>query len=195
MPKKKTVPAFAPASLCQLCSPGDDLHYRPELTPARLHQQSKCPVARMVCYPRAESDDDLILAQPIPGIDELVMGEHRDPWPVILTRIPFFKTQASGQRLDHQQPQPLDEQIALPAFARAVCRRNVAVGADGLILVENPRTAGCDFAWRFFNADGSEADMCLKCGLLCWRYAVINSIVALRLSFKNQCRHYSCGST
>jgi len=75
-------------------------------------------------------------------------------------------------------------QIALPAFVRAVCRRNISVGADGLILIESPRTAGCDFAWRFFNADGSEAEMCGNGGRCAARYAVINSIAGDRLSFE-----------
>ena len=102
-------------------------------------------------------------------------------------RIPFFKMSGSGNDfiiIDNRSSRM--EKIALPAFVRAVCRRNVAVGADGLILVENPRTAGCDFAWRFFNADGSEADMCGNGGRCAARYAVINSIAAARLSFETR---------
>ena len=45
-----------------------------------------------------------------------------------------------------------------PELARRACRRMVSVGADGLILIEDSETA--DFAWRFYNADGSEAEMC-----------------------------------
>ncbi len=32
------------------------------------------------------------------------------------------------------------------------------MGADGLIIIEDSDIA--DFRWQFFNADGSEADMC-----------------------------------
>ena len=80
----------------------------------------------------------------------------------------------------------LMEPIDLPSFVRAVCRRNVSVGADGLILIENARTTGSDFAWRFFNADGGEAEMCGNGGRCVARYAAINGIAASRLSFETR---------
>lgn len=46
------------------------------------------------------------------------------------------------------------------AIVRKLCRRGMSVGADGLILIENPDREGIDFRWRFFNADGSDASMC-----------------------------------
>jgi diaminopimelate epimerase len=39
-----------------------------------------------------------------------------------------------------------------------ICRRKLSVGADGLIVLEH--SAKAHFRWRFFNADGSEAEMC-----------------------------------
>jgi len=45
-----------------------------------------------------------------------------------------------------------------PAFVARVCDRHFGVGADGLLLVEPSRTA--DFFMRYYNADGSEAEMC-----------------------------------
>ncbi len=48
-----------------------------------------------------------------------------------------------------------------PAFVRRVARRKFGVGADGVILVEPPsRDNGADFAMRYFNADGSEGELC-----------------------------------
>lgn len=44
-------------------------------------------------------------------------------------------------------------------LARGLCRRAISVGADGMIFIV-PGARGQDFAWRFFNADGSEAEMC-----------------------------------
>jgi len=41
---------------------------------------------------------------------------------------------------------------------KRVCRRRESVGADGVIFVT--RSDEFDFAWRFFNADGGEAEMC-----------------------------------
>ncbi len=45
-----------------------------------------------------------------------------------------------------------------PAFARYACPRALAVGADGIIFLEEDPEY--DFAWSFWNADGSEAEMC-----------------------------------
>ena len=39
-----------------------------------------------------------------------------------------------------------------------ICDRRFGVGADGLLLVEPSKTA--DFFMRYYNADGSEAEMC-----------------------------------
>lgn len=47
----------------------------------------------------------------------------------------------------------------LPELARRLCDRHFGVGADGLMVVEPPR-AGGDCSLRFFNADGSLAEMC-----------------------------------
>ena len=42
-----------------------------------------------------------------------------------------------------------------------LCDRHRGVGADGLLLVEKPE-AQADFRMRYYNADGSEAEMCGK---------------------------------
>lgn len=48
--------------------------------------------------------------------------------------------------------------LTLDRFVIRVCSPVHGVGADGLILIEP--SAAHDFAWRFFNADGSRAAMC-----------------------------------
>lgn len=48
---------------------------------------------------------------------------------------------------------------ALGEFAAAICRRHTGVGADGLLVVSAPRRKTNDASVRFFNADGSEAEM------------------------------------
>lgn len=49
----------------------------------------------------------------------------------------------------------------MPQWARQVCRKCFGVGADGLIFLETaPAGSGFDFAWHFYNADGSRAEMC-----------------------------------
>ena len=41
----------------------------------------------------------------------------------------------------------------------ALCDRNRGIGADGLLAVE-PARKGADFRFRYYNADGYEAEMC-----------------------------------
>ncbi len=50
--------------------------------------------------------------------------------------------------------------LCLKEFIFKVCAQHTGVGADGLILIENPQNPENDFRWQFFNADGSEAEMC-----------------------------------
>src|SRR5208283_4273352 len=47
----------------------------------------------------------------------------------------------------------------VPPFARAILNRHTGVGADGLIVVMKSAMQGHDARIRFFNADGSEAEM------------------------------------
>ncbi len=44
-------------------------------------------------------------------------------------------------------------------IALRLCHRHLSVGADGLMVVENP-TAGGDYRMAFFNSDGSMGEMC-----------------------------------
>lgn len=47
----------------------------------------------------------------------------------------------------------------LPAFLRALMDRHKGVGGDGFVMVLPPRSKRHDARVRFFNADGSEAEM------------------------------------
>ncbi|MGA2109226.1 MAG: diaminopimelate epimerase [Syntrophorhabdales bacterium] len=68
-----------------------------------------------------------------------------------------------------------------PDFVRKVCRRRHSVGADGLILIEKSETV--DFAWRFYNADGSVAEMCGNGGRCAARFAYVKGIAGERMAF------------
>ena len=48
----------------------------------------------------------------------------------------------------------------LPELARRLSERHFGIGADGLILIDNPDNDNSDFKMRIFNSDGSEAEMC-----------------------------------
>jgi diaminopimelate epimerase len=52
---------------------------------------------------------------------------------------------------------PLD---LTPAQLRRLADRHFGVGCDQILLVEPPRTAGTDFRYRIFNADGGEVEQC-----------------------------------
>lgn len=68
-------------------------------------------------------------------------------------------------------------------LVRLACRRKLSVGADGLILIENDPEV--DFKWRFFNADGSEAEMCGNGARCAARFAWLKGIVSrTNLSFR-----------
>ena len=54
-------------------------------------------------------------------------------------------------------------------LTRLLCRRGLSVGADGMIFIEPSERY--DFKWRFFNADGSEAEMCGNGGRCAARFA------------------------
>lgn len=67
-------------------------------------------------------------------------------------------------------------------LARRVCHRRLAVGADGLILIESSATV--DFAWRFFNSDGSLAEMCGNGARCAARFAYLNGIAGSKMKFE-----------
>jgi diaminopimelate epimerase len=97
--------------------------------------------------------------------------------------IEFFKMSGSGNDfilIDNRD-------LSLPTanvtdFVKRVCERKVSVGADGLILIE--KSDRVDFRWRFFNADGSEVDMCGNGGRCAARFACLKGIAGTTLSFE-----------
>jgi diaminopimelate epimerase len=98
-------------------------------------------------------------------------------------KIHFTKMSGSGNDfifIDHREP--LIAPDRMEGFARKVCRRRVSVGADGLIFIE--RSEKADFKWRFFNADGSEAEMCGNGGRCAARFAFLKGIAGPRLTFE-----------
>ncbi len=72
--------------------------------------------------------------------------------------------------------------IDLDKFITTVCQRKMSVGADGLILIESSDRA--DFRWRFYNSDGSRAEMCGNGARCAARFAVLNGIAEQTLSFE-----------
>lgn len=72
-----------------------------------------------------------------------------------------------------------DEQ---PELARKICRRMFSVGADGLILIKESTAA--DFAWDFYNADGSVAEMCGNGARCAGRFAYRHKIADKKMKLE-----------
>jgi diaminopimelate epimerase len=97
--------------------------------------------------------------------------------------IPFFKMSGSGNDfiiIDNRAAVVPDAR--LKELVTGACRRKMSVGADGLILIEPSDTV--DFRWRFFNADGSPAEMCGNGARCVARFAFIHGIAGRRMAFE-----------
>ncbi len=100
-----------------------------------------------------------------------------------MDNIEFYKMSGSGNDfiiIDNRR-NSIDEKGLSDLIAK-VCRRKMAVGADGFILVEDSDKA--DFRWRFFNSDGSIAEMCGNGARCVARFAYLNDIAGPNMSFE-----------
>ncbi len=71
----------------------------------------------------------------------------------------------------------LEEQLphdCFPSLARTLCHRHMSIGADGLMVVEHSDQA--DFQMLFYNADGSEGEMCGNGARCICRYGYENGL-------------------
>jgi diaminopimelate epimerase len=82
--------------------------------------------------------------------------------------------------IDNRQGLVRDDEMA--RLAVSACRRGKSVGADGLLLIENDEEL--DFAWRFYNSDGSEAEMCGNAARCVARLAHMDGIASQELTFR-----------
>jgi len=72
----------------------------------------------------------------------------------------------------------------LSALTRKICHRSLSLGADGAIFLE--RSEKADFKWRFYNSDGSEAEMCGNGSRCAARFAFINKIAGSSVTFETK---------
>jgi diaminopimelate epimerase len=97
--------------------------------------------------------------------------------------IPFSKLNGSGNDfllIDNRVG--ILRGVDLPDFVGKVCDRSRSIGADGVIVIEKSRRA--NFRWKFFNADGSRAEMCGNGGRCAARFAVERNIAPGTLGFE-----------
>ena len=100
-----------------------------------------------------------------------------------MTPIHFYKMSGCGNDfiiIDNRSQ--VIEENDLSAFIVGVCRRKMSVGADGIIFIENSDTV--DFKWRFYNSDGSLAEMCGNGARCVARFAYLNGITGPDMSFE-----------
>ena len=100
-----------------------------------------------------------------------------------MKNIDFYKMSGSGNDfiiIDNRNK--IVDEAGLLNFVASVCRRKMSVGADGLILIEN--SDAVDFKWRFFNSDGSVAEMCGNGARCAARFAHIKGIAGTEMSFE-----------
>ncbi len=99
--------------------------------------------------------------------------------------IPFYKMSGAGNDfiiIDNRDGKVKDTNLT--RFISSVCRRKMSVGADGLILVETSEAH--DFRWRFYNSDGSKAEMCGNGARCAARFAHVTGIADTPLSFETE---------
>lgn len=102
-----------------------------------------------------------------------------------MRRLEFSKMSASGNDfviVDNRDGKVYDGFPDVVEFVARICRFHHSVGADGVILIE--ASGDHDFRWRFFNADGSEAEMCGNGGRCAARFAFMNGITGEKMSFE-----------
>ncbi|MCF8008636.1 MAG: diaminopimelate epimerase [Halanaerobiales bacterium] len=83
-------------------------------------------------------------------------------------KINFLKMHGLGN--DFIMIEDLDKKLNnLDKLAHFLSDRHFGIGADGIILIQNPDNNNNDFKMRIFNSDGSEAEMCGN-GIRCFAH-------------------------
>ncbi|MGX7132282.1 diaminopimelate epimerase [Enterococcus songbeiensis] len=86
-------------------------------------------------------------------------------------KIPFNKMQGAGNDfivINNQELGLSGEELS--TLAKQICQRKRSVGSDALMALDTPQADG-DFRMRFYNADGTEAEMCGNGARCIARYA------------------------
>ena len=97
--------------------------------------------------------------------------------------IEFWKMNGSGNDfiiIDNRDGSIPEEDMS--NLVLKACRRRTSVGADGVIFVTN--SDRYDFAWRFFNADGGEVEMCGNGSRCVCRFAYLKGIAGANMTFE-----------
>jgi diaminopimelate epimerase len=96
--------------------------------------------------------------------------------------IEFWKMNGGGNDfilIDSRDGKVSEQELSF--LVERSCRRRKSVGADGVIFVTG--SDRYDFSWRFFNADGGEAEMCGNGGRCVSRFAYLKGIAGREMTF------------
>lgn len=96
----------------------------------------------------------------------------------------FTKIQGAGNDfiiIDNRTLKIPDEKIS--KIVSHICMRKLSVGADGLMLVDFP-DGDADFKMKFYNADGTLAEMCGNGARCIAKYAFVNHIAKKVMKFE-----------
>ncbi len=74
--------------------------------------------------------------------------------------------------------------LTIKEFVSRLCAPHTGIGADGLILIEEPQDTENNFRWQFFNSDGSVAEMCGNGSRCAVRFAYEKGIVDKEVRFE-----------
>lgn len=102
-----------------------------------------------------------------------------------MSKLKFYKMSGAGNDfvvLDNRKGE-VSASIPLDQFAAKVCDRHRSIGGDGILLVEP--SSRKNFRMRYYNADGSEADMCGNGARCIARFASIIGAAGESMEFEN----------
>lgn len=103
-----------------------------------------------------------------------------------MKKVPFHKIHGNGNDfilIDNRRGVLRGRNLS--GLAKQVCHRNRSVGADGLIVIGTPASRKkAHFKWRFFNADGSEAEMCGNGSRCAAKFARLKGIAPAKMAFE-----------
>ncbi len=100
-----------------------------------------------------------------------------------MEKIEFMKMSGTGNDfilIDNRDGKVPEDKMSY--LAERACRRRESVGADGMIFIVD--SDKYDFEWKFFNSDGSVAEMCGNGGRCTARFALINGIAGESMTFE-----------
>lgn len=104
-------------------------------------------------------------------------------------KVPFWKMHGAGNDfilMDHTRSAvgPIT-----PPQIRDWCQPHTGIGADGLIILQPPRSPQHHFRMQFFNPDGAEASMCGNGARCVARFAYDQGIAPLIMHFETGAGH------